>query len=647
MPNHEMDKNKIDVVAFDFFDTLVHRHCNPENIISDWAKSIILRYGLTISSAFLYRLRKESESALRNNNKGDVTYEEILKKVYDSLKTLGLLEKIDFSVFYASSYNIEFKLEEKNIFLDRNVFKKAKKYFYENKKVIIISDFYFNKFFVEIICEKLHISDIIYQIFVSCDYNARKSTGELYKKVIEQFNILPSQLLMIGDNIISDQKIPRKMGIMVEASELSDNIPFCLKMIDLVHCLKSSIKSNEPFNGYSGIIYYFISKLHRNALKFGCKKLLFCSREGQILKELFDMYQSDIEEQNRIATEYIYVSRRATFLASLRKAEDENFSRMFVDYKSLKITDFLYNLGFNQQETIDVLEKTNTNATIISMPRGYDKEFDRFLNSESFISNYNRKRSEANKIFRDYIYPFIEESTLWIVDIGWRGTIQDNIYNALGNKIMVTGFYFGLKDAVQSKCNKKFGIVFDDNDSKNYKLMAFNYIDLEKVCSADHGPVDGYYREDTKVNPKIINSNSELAIFDYIKEQQNCLIKSFEKICEIFKRSIFDFEDASYYLKKQYLYHLCVMRPENYKYYYGYREIVVENFGAKNTKIINKFSFKGYSEQFRWGMVNYVFRALDRVHLRILYPVGKLYCYLIYLIKKIGLKVMLKRVSYE
>ena len=160
MPNHEMDKNKIDVVAFDFFDTLVHRHCNPENIISDWAKSIILRYGLTISSAFLYRLRKESESALRNNNKGDVTYEEILKKVYDSLKTLGLLEKIDFSVFYASSYNIEFKLEEKNIFLDRNVFKKAKKYFYENKKVIIISDFYFNKFFVEIICEKLHISNI-------------------------------------------------------------------------------------------------------------------------------------------------------------------------------------------------------------------------------------------------------------------------------------------------------------------------------------------------------------------------------------------------------------------------------------------------------------------------------------------------------
>ena len=36
------------------------------------------------------------------------------------------------------------------------------------------------------------------------------------------------------------------------------------------------------------------------------------------------------------------------------------------------------------------------------------------------------------------------DDTIYLVDIGWKGTIQDNIQRALSDKIII-GYYFGLK----------------------------------------------------------------------------------------------------------------------------------------------------------------------------------------------------------
>ena len=633
------DNNRIEIVAFDFFDTLVHRYCHPENIISNWAKTIITRYSLSVSSSYLYHLRKDSEIAIVKEGREDASYKNIMQKVYDSLRSFGMLENVGFSEFYTVAYDIEIKIEKNNVYIDKEMLEEAIRFYNLKKTLIIVSDFYLGKEFLNQICDKLHIPHIFFRIYVSCDYNARKSTGALYERILEEFKISPSQLLMIGDNEVSDQRVPKKMGINIEPCKSYFYDRFYLKVKELRKSLQFVHNSNNLFTGYSGIMYYFISKLYRSAISLGCKKILFCSREGQILKTLFDIFQEKLDEKERILTEYIYISRRATFLASLQKAECEDFSRMFLNYDSLKITDFLDNLGFSQWEIKKLLDITGMKDSAISMPRGYDKSFDCFLSSETFINCFNSKRDKARALFRDYISHFVDDSSLWIVDIGWRGTIQDNIYRALEGRVKVTGFYFGLKDAEQTEDNKKIGIVFDNKDNiENYKLMSFNYLDLEKVCSANHGPVNGYYRDGEMVHPEILNSEKELAIYNYVKSQQSILISCFENLCEVFRRSIYDYIDAGYLLKSQYLYHLCVNRSKGYTYYYGYRNIIVENFGAKKTIIKNNFTFKGYSEQFRWGMVNYVFRALDHIHLRCLYPIGELYCWLVYMFKKNKLK---------
>ena len=141
--------------------------------------------------------------------------------------------------------------------------------------------------------------------------------------------------------------------------------------------------------------------------------------------------------------------------------------------------------------------------------------------------------------------------------------------------------------------NKKIGIIFDNyEDEKNYSLMSFNYLDLEKVCAADHGPVIGYDRKGKMIEPTILESEAELAIYRYMKEGQDRLAESFARLCLQFDDSIYGYSDLVDALKSGYLFHLCVRQPENYKYYFDYRNIVVENFGAKTTEIRNKFTFK-------------------------------------------------------
>ena len=89
--------HSVDLVAFDFFDTLVHRTCDPEKILSMWAKAVKEKYSLSISSSEIYRIRKQSEIKLRKSGFQDVTYRQILREIHSELTALGFLEQINIS----------------------------------------------------------------------------------------------------------------------------------------------------------------------------------------------------------------------------------------------------------------------------------------------------------------------------------------------------------------------------------------------------------------------------------------------------------------------------------------------------------------------------------------------------------------------
>ena len=109
------------------------------------------------------------------------------------------------------------------------------------------------------------------------------------------------------------------------------------------------------------ILTLFVKLLHQELTLKSVKEIHFFSREGQLLKTLFDLYQKQMcfKGSLKINSHYLKVSRRSTFLPSLRKLEQEKFDVLFRQYRKITIADFLRSLNLE-----DVIEQLSEELAI-------------------------------------------------------------------------------------------------------------------------------------------------------------------------------------------------------------------------------------------------------------------------------------------
>ena len=77
----------------------------------------------------------------------------------------------------------------------------------------IISDFYADSSLLNQVLIHFGIRKYFKDIFVSSEYNARKSTGKLYEVFLSRLNVAPESVTMIGDNYKSDVINPMNLGL--------------------------------------------------------------------------------------------------------------------------------------------------------------------------------------------------------------------------------------------------------------------------------------------------------------------------------------------------------------------------------------------------------------------------------------------------
>jgi hypothetical protein len=83
-----------------------------------------------------------------------------------------------------------------------------------------------------------------------------------------------------------------------------------------------------------------------------------------------------------------------------------------------------------------------------------------------------------------------------MVDVGWKGSIQNNIKRCLPENTMVTGYYIGLLSPTEvSKTNRKYGVLFSDVPEHSPFIHVFNNNRslFEMLLGATHGSADGYF----------------------------------------------------------------------------------------------------------------------------------------------------------
>lgn len=306
---------KYDVISFDIFDTLVFRKLNqPEDL------SMLVGERLGIFD--FYNIRKKSEEEAHKCKNSEVTIEEIYERV-------AYYTDIDAKKGAETEFEIELDMCFANPYMLR-VFEILRA---SGKRIVAISNMYLQKEKMEKLL-KICGYDGFENIFISCDYHCGKVNGELFR--IMQKKIGDSSIVHIGTDI----KEADKTGIESKYYQACRDLGDPHRSIGISHLIESAyrgIVNTTLHNGTEtfsplweyGFIYGglatigYVHWIHTKAIENGITKILFLSKDGFLLKKIYDELFDDIQ------SEYVFWSKITAYRVS-SIGERESFLKQVV-----------------------------------------------------------------------------------------------------------------------------------------------------------------------------------------------------------------------------------------------------------------------------------------------------------------------------
>lgn len=530
------------VILVDFFDTIMFRHIHPFQVIKKWAELVVERFEFEkIDGENLFNLRQNlKKELLLKSEINEVRYDEWMSFLYQTLvkKEAKKMENIEQDYFMQICKEIEMAVEYgvqyPNVKLLKYLSKCKKDY-----KVCIVSDFYLSKNELILFMKSKNIDiELFDNIYCSHDYNATKENGKLYDIVLKDLGSV-SNVIMIGDNYNNDYLKAKGHGIK---SFFCPRIIYklCMKMKKLCRydygkhmhyiLIRDCKKYNKPFTEYILVFWYFIEKICKELEIDSKKKVIFLAREGYFLKRLFDWKNNVIaKKEDKIDSIYLKSSRRA--IKTVSDADDEFFEIEISFYN------YLIALGFTKSEIVAINSKYG-----ISEQKQYepcflkkDEKFAEIIASIEFQKLLVCKKERNKEAFKAYLLNIDFENSEVIIDVGWKGTMQQGIENFTGK--ILQGYYLGIQGELQGRSINKKGIVFDEKitKSKIFHILHTNLQLYEHLLAAPHGSAQRYYleQEKPKVDEEWADNEKELyeVYVEGIKESMFSLYQGIEAWC--------------------------------------------------------------------------------------------------------------------
>ena len=402
-----------DIISFDIFDTLIFR---PFSEPTD----LFYFVGEELGIMNFKELRKRMEKKARNQCyqlKGH--YEVTLENIWNQLEHEIGISKIK---------GMQVELEKEHQFCYANPFmlKVYKELQKRGKKLIIVSDMYLSK---KVLQEILHKNGYggYETLYVSCEYEKSKASGELFK-IVKKEN--QGNIVHVGDNIHSDIKMAEKQGIATcyypnvnrnskkyRAYDMSSIIGGAYRGIVNHHLYQGmQVYSMEYEYGfiYGGLfVTGYCAFIHEYCKKHQIDKVLFLSRDGDVLKQAYER----LFPEEKI--EYVYWSRRVA--TKLMAGEDKyDYFRRFLYHK--------VNQGISLE---DILKSMELECLLVELPKSLSQstvltdknmeEIKRFLdNNWSKILSVYEEEQKAGKAYYSEMLSGCKKVVA--VDIGWAGS---------------------------------------------------------------------------------------------------------------------------------------------------------------------------------------------------------------------------------
>ncbi len=511
-------------ICFDYFDTLVYRRVVPEEtkVLAAHQLSLLVE---DISSELFYGLRQRLEKKLcaesvARGKDPEFSLPELGGRLYQIINGisggLGLLAGEQ--QFVRCFCNIELAIE---IQVQRPYPELLELLRWLKSRSVVtclVSDFYIPRSYFEIMLAAHGFQGLFAEVFISADYGVSKGTAKLYREVARKLGCPPEDLWMIGDNHHADKLMAEQAGLraslvdVVEQkqryarwqAECKSERDRTLALTRRFECIVSAA-GNIHFPEMGVTLWRFITNLFSHLYAWRIADVFFCSKEGEFLQRLFILYQEKMFGGVLIASHYLVVSRKATFICSLQPLEQESFSRLFDQYRDLTLAEFILSLNFSkvQLATLMVQLPCDWTARITNLQQ--HEHFKALLRLPLFQEMYEQHRRAQRKNFLSYLDSFTVDfraNGLHLVDVGWKGSIQNNIYFAMDEAVSVQGYYLGLlTPSGLTEKNKKIGLLFSDYPEHSPFVHVYNNNRslFEMVLGASHGSADGYFSEEQLV----------------------------------------------------------------------------------------------------------------------------------------------------
>ncbi len=509
---------KAPIICFDYFDTLVTRCVEPEYTkqIASGLLSRLLQGCFTGES--IYHFRKDIEYDLclacaEASNELEFCFEDLGRNLWAELKKQDVRNVLPVrDRFIKEMLAIEVAVEKAVQSVCAEVFEVIQTLHRLDFTLLLISDFYLpEKQFLEILSWH-RLEHLFAKVYISSVHGRSKGSGRIYPMICENLGVEFGQLLMIGDNPHADIKMSRQHGLQAIHLQRPDgkNMAGTRKKKEKDNSAdpkqpfeKMALPEEVPFPEIGIDFWIFTHRLFEELNEHDVRNVFFLSKEGEFLKKIFDQYQLSLFGSLKIKSHYLLASRKATFIASLRSIDEEDFSRLLDHYRDISIRDFLQSLNLDNGIIDAICKKMAHDCDLRLSDIRHHHIFQELLALDIFHAAFEAKRLEQKIYFFRYLESFKVDyrgEGLHLVDVGWKGSIQDNIYLILSAEVTVKGYYIGSFNATErSVGNCKKGLLFDNypRSSPFFNVFNSNRSLFEMILGASHGSARSYRSADT------------------------------------------------------------------------------------------------------------------------------------------------------
>lgn len=545
--------------TIDIWDTLLRRRCHPEAIKLAVAQHLALRCPVELRVDMrdpwpLYEARLEAELAIAQQSREagkDDEYE--LREVFQHwLQTCCPALSADVrAILVEDLREHELQVEIENTYADEGIREVLQAH--PAQRILYLSDFYMASDLLDKLLAHHGFDKILAGGVVSCDVGLNKRSGNLFAYIQKREGVPSDQHVHIGDNPHSDVDMPKAFGINTvlyqppeaHQARIARETLFASRDTLFTHVMGQinslAVKATDSRQGthcgmfllgvqaaplFLGFALFIAEQTHKDRLD----RLYFLTREGIFFLRVFDaLFANGCHAGLTLpSAQQLPVSRMATFLASVQEVSVDEMNRVWRLNQQQKVSTLLGLLDLEPESSASLLSRHGLALDMLLSKPQEDMRIKALLEDTEFQAYVVKNAQLRREMLRD----LLEQNgagtaqRIGAVDIGWRGTIQDNLANVLP-ETHVAGYYVALRRLLnpQPENVSKAAYVLDEQKSDEKHLFK-SYEALELLCNSDQGSTVSYQRSAGGIVTPVLDPCAEEAqIFDsYVRPFQDGVV---------------------------------------------------------------------------------------------------------------------------